>query len=143
VLSAVPRSFVREAAVHVQSVDQAPKNRRGGGQVSHLVLAPEQFGSHNMAVTWVEALPGSQQSLHAHANREQVYVIVQGRGRMIVDDDEEDVSAGMLVFTPPGARHAIRNPGPEPLLYISATSPPFEMPTGEFAYELPMSSPNR
>jgi len=129
--------------VHVQTIDQAPKNRRGGGQVSHLLLAPEQFGSHNMAVTWVEALPGSQQSPHAHANREQVYVIVQGHGRMIVDEDEEDVGAGMLVFIPPGARHAIRNPGPERLLYISATSPPFEMPAGEFAYGVPPSSPSR
>jgi mannose-6-phosphate isomerase-like protein (cupin superfamily) len=64
-----------------------------------------------------------------------VYVIIAGRGRMIVAGEEQDVGAGTIVLIPPGAQHAIRNPGPDRLVYISATSPPFDMPTGEFAYQ--------
>ena len=119
----------------IQTLDQSPKNRRGAGQTSHLLLAPAQFGSRNLAITWVEGAPGSQQSLHAHPDSEQVYVIVAGRGRMIVDGEQQHVGTGTMVLIPPGAQHAIHNPGSEELVYVTATSPPFPMPTGEFAYQ--------
>jgi mannose-6-phosphate isomerase-like protein (cupin superfamily) len=119
----------------MQMIGDSPQNRRGGGQVSHLLLGPGQFGSRNLAVTWVEGTPGSQQPLHAHHGCEQVYVVVAGRGRMIVGGEEQDVRPGTLVFVPPGTQHAIRNPGPGNLVYVSATSPPFAMPEGEFAYQ--------
>jgi mannose-6-phosphate isomerase-like protein (cupin superfamily) len=105
-------------------VGETPRNERGG-QVSHLLLAEGQFGSRNLAVTWVEGAPGSQQPVHAHADSEQAYVIVRGSGRMILGDDESYVGPGTLVFIPPGTLHAIRNDGDEPLVYVSATSPPF------------------
>jgi mannose-6-phosphate isomerase-like protein (cupin superfamily) len=118
-----------------QSVAGSPQNRRGAGQVSYLLLAPGQFGSRNLAVTWVEGAPGSQQPLHAHPGSEQVYVITAGRGFMIVGDEEQEVSAGTMVLIPPGTRHAVRNPGPDKLVYVSATSPPFDMPEGELGYQ--------
>jgi mannose-6-phosphate isomerase-like protein (cupin superfamily) len=105
-------------------VGESPRNERGG-QVSHLLLAGGQFGSRNLAVTWVEGAPGSQQPVHAHADSEQAYVIVRGSGRMILGDDEREVGAGTLVFIPPGTPHTIRNDGDEPLVYVSAASPPF------------------
>lgn len=125
--------------VFVQTLASSPENRRGNGQVSRLLLAPGQFGSRQLAVTWVQAAPGSQQPLHAHADSEQVYVVVSGRGRMIVAGEEQEVHAGELVFIPPGAEHAIYNPGPHELVYASAAAPPFEAPTGEFAYSAPRS----
>ena len=105
-------------------VGESPRNERGG-QISHLLLTGGQFGSRNLAVTWVEGAPGSRQPVHAHADSEQAYVIVRGSGRMILGDDECEVGAGTLVFIPPGTPHAIRNDGEEPLVYVSATSPPF------------------
>ena len=53
--------------MHIQKLADSPKNHRGG-QVSHLLLAPGQFGARNMLVTWVEGAPGSQQTTHAHAD---------------------------------------------------------------------------
>jgi mannose-6-phosphate isomerase-like protein (cupin superfamily) len=120
-----------------QTIADSPRNRRGDGQISYLLLAPGQFGSEHLGVTWVDAEPESQQSLHSHPNSEQVYVIVRGRGQMIVGGEEQEVREGTMVLIPPGAEHAIRNPGPERLMYVSATAPPFELPSGEFAYEPP------
>ncbi len=105
-------------------VGECPRNERGG-QVSHLLLAEGQFGSRNLTVTWVEGDRGSQQPVHAHADSEQAYVIVRGCGRMIVGEDEHEVGPGTLVFIPPDTPHAIRNDSDEPLVYVSATSPPF------------------
>ena len=73
----------------------------------------------------MEALPGSQQPIHAHADSEQVYVIVSGRGVMIVGDEEREVEADVNVFIPPRTGHAIKTVGEEALVYVSASSPPF------------------
>ena len=125
-----------------QTLEQSPKNRRGGGQTSHLLLAPAQFSARNLAITWVQGSPGSRQSLNSYPDSEHLYVIFARRGRMIVDGEQQHVGTGTMVLIPPGAQHAIHNPGPEKLIYVTATSPPFPMPTGEFAYHPADSSPN-
>ncbi len=94
---------------------------------SHILLDAGDLGSRNLTVTWVEVPPGAEQRAHSHADSEQVYVIVRGRGRMRVAGDTEQVSEGDLVFIPPGAEHGIVNDGPEQLVYISAASPPVSM----------------
>jgi mannose-6-phosphate isomerase-like protein (cupin superfamily) len=111
--------------MHIQTLEASPRHHRGG-QVSHLLLTQGQFESRNLAVTWVEGGPGSQQTLHSHSAQEQVFVIVRGRGVMIVDGEEREVGPGTLVFIPPGAVHAIRNSGAETLVFVSATAPPFD-----------------
>jgi mannose-6-phosphate isomerase-like protein (cupin superfamily) len=120
--------------VSLTRVGECPRNERGDGQVSHLLLAEGQFGSRNLAVTWVEGAPGSQQPVHAHAESEQAYVIVRGSGRMILGDDERELGPGTLVFIPPATPHAIRNDGDEPLVYVSATSPPFPAEVSETSW---------
>lgn len=124
--------------MHVTVAEESLRNERAG-QVSYLLLAPGQFGSAHMAITLVEGGPGSEQPMHSHPEAEQVYVIVAGTGVMRVDDEEQVVGPGTLVFIPPGASHAIRNVGSTPLTYVSATSPPFRMPEpgSVFAYTLP------
>ena len=97
-----------------------------GGQISHLLLGPGDFGSRNLAVTWVEGGPGSEQEEHSHSQQEQAYVIVRGRGVMTVAREELEVAEGTLVFIPPRTTHKIRAVGDDPLIYVSATSPPFE-----------------
>jgi mannose-6-phosphate isomerase-like protein (cupin superfamily) len=85
------------------------------------------LGSRNLAITWVDVPPGAEQRSHSHEDAEQVLVIVRGRGRMQVAGDEEGVSVGDLVFIPPATDHGIVNDGDEPLVYVSATSPPVSM----------------
>jgi mannose-6-phosphate isomerase-like protein (cupin superfamily) len=125
-----------------QTLEQSPNNRRGGGQTSHLSLAPAQFSARNLAITWVQGSPGSRQSLTSYPDSEHLYVIFARRGRMIVDGEEQDVAAGTMVLIPPDAQQAIHNPGPRQLIYVTATSPAFPMPTVEFAYQAADSNPN-
>ena len=122
--------------MNIQTLAQSPRNHRGG-QVSHLLLAAGQFGSENLAVTWVEGEPGSEQAIHSHENREQVYVVVQGQGAMRVGDEVEKVGPGTAILVPPGTSHSIRNVGEETLIYVSATSPPFAMQEGNTSWSPP------
>ncbi len=124
--------------MHTQTLEESPRNHRGG-QVSYLLLARGQFGSQNLAMTWVEGEPGSEQAVHAHPASEQVYVVISGRGVMTVGDEQREVAAGTMILVPPRTGHAIRNTGDEPLVYVSATAPPFDLaPEGsEFGYRSP------
>ena len=122
--------------MNIQTLERSPQNHRGG-QVSHLLLAAGQFGSENLAVTWVEGAPGSEQAVHSHEGREQVYVVVQGRGAMRVGDEVTEVGPGAMILVPPGASHSIRNVGEENLIYVSATSPPFAMQEGNTSWTTP------
>ncbi len=108
----------------IQPLETAPVNERGG-QKSWLLLREGQFGASNLAVTWVKGAPGSMQAVHGHPDNEQIYVIVRGRGVMQVADEMQEVGEGTLVYIPPGAAHAIKNTSDEPLVFVSATSPPF------------------
>jgi mannose-6-phosphate isomerase-like protein (cupin superfamily) len=108
-----------------QAIEESAREQRGG-QTSLSVAGKGDFGSANLAITWVECGPNSQQPLHAHPGAEQAYVIVRGRGEMIVGDEREEVGSGTMILIPPGTDHAIRNPSDETLVYVSAASPPFE-----------------
>jgi len=118
-----------------RSITESPVNYRGG-QSSYLLLGKGDFGSQNLAVTWVDCPPGSQQEIHRHERQEQVCVITRGRGLMIVGRERDEVEAGMLVFVPPRTEHAIRNTGKGLVTYVSATAPPFdlEQPGTSFAW---------
>lgn len=112
--------------MHTVSIKDAPLNRRGG-QKSYLLLKRGQFGSQNLAVTWVDCKPGGEQQMHVHETEEQVYIIVGGQGLMKTGDETQEVSTGTLIFVPPGTAHAIRNTGDDTLTFVSAASPPMDV----------------
>lgn len=112
--------------MHTLSVKDAPLNRRGG-QNSYLLLKKGQFGSQNLVVTWVDCEPGGEQQMHVHESEEQVYIIVRGTGLMKTGEEIREVSAGTLIFVPPGTPHAIRNAADDTLTFVSAASPPMDI----------------
>jgi mannose-6-phosphate isomerase-like protein (cupin superfamily) len=51
---------------------------------------------------------------HRHPGQEEVYIFVQGSGKMVVgneDDEPFDVSGGDIVLIPDGAFHKVINSG--------------------------------
>ena len=96
--------------------------RERDGLVSHILLHKGDLPGARMTVTWVDVAPGSRQRAHSHAP-EQVYVVVRGRGKMRVGDEERWVEAGDLIFIPPDVVHGIENRSDEVLSYVSAATP--------------------
>ncbi|MGH7990825.1 MAG: cupin domain-containing protein [Limisphaerales bacterium] len=104
--------------------DTAPKRLREK-LTSICLLARGDVADDKLAVTWVEVAPGGRQIPHNH-HEVQVYVIVTGRGRMLVGEEQKEVSAGELVHIPSGLMHGIENIGENTLSYISAANPAFD-----------------
>lgn len=109
----------------VRNVSKAPEATREG-IISKVLLENGAIQDTELTVTWVQVDPGHSQEPHQHAS-EQVYVIVRGKGRMHVDDEDRDVKVGDLIHIPSGTNHYIDNQLAEPLTYVSATTPPINV----------------
>jgi mannose-6-phosphate isomerase-like protein (cupin superfamily) len=46
--------------------------------------------------------------LHYHARTDEFYYIIDGRGTMVLDDEEIEVHPGVVVYIPRGVRHKAR-----------------------------------
>jgi mannose-6-phosphate isomerase-like protein (cupin superfamily) len=67
--------------------------------------------------------PGQATQRHYHRASEEIYFVLEGRGRMELDGDEREVGPGDAVLIPPGARHQIT--ALEPLRFLCCCAPPY------------------
>lgn len=107
------------------TLEKAPKRTRKG-LVSYILLQKDSVQDTGLAVTWVEVAPGARQERHHHIPQ-QIYVVIQGEGLMHIGDERQELKRGSLAFIPSQAMHGIDNTGDEPLVYVSASSPAFDL----------------
>lgn len=53
--------------------------------------------------------PGTSIGIHKHGNDEEVYVILEGSGLMVVDGEERQVNAGDVIVNKPFGSHGLIN----------------------------------
>ncbi|WP_026820112.1 cupin domain-containing protein [Arthrobacter castelli] len=76
--------------------------------------------------TW-ELAPGGSEGRHAHSGDgelEELYLVLDGTGRMHVGDAVYDVDRGDSVLARPGAEHDLLNTGDGPLRILMIWGPP-------------------
>lgn len=64
---------------------------------------------------------GGPEETHAG---DQVVFVVEGRAVVTVEGIAHEARAGACVLIPAGARHHVRNPGAQPLFFLSVYAPP-------------------
>lgn len=79
-----------------------------------IMFAEKSWGSYNVIDVAEESLTikvtlraGHNMNYHSHEHRNEVWTIVEGRGRTIVDGMEQGVKAGDVITMEAGVRHAI------------------------------------
>ena len=79
-----------------------------------IMFAEKSWGSYEVLDVDKESLtikvtlnPGHKMNYHSHAHRDEVWVVTEGKGKTIVDDMEQNVSAGEVVAIQFGCRHTI------------------------------------
>ena len=65
--------------------------------------------SSNFLVKRISVKPQSRLSLQSHQHRSEHWIVVQGKGVVIVGDDELICSVNTHVFIPRGAKHRMHN----------------------------------
>lgn len=67
--------------------------------------------------------PGQAQRAHAHSNADKVYVVIEGKARVLVGAEECDVEAGSAVLAPAGVEHGVRNSGMDRVVMLVFMAP--------------------
>ena len=67
--------------------------------------------------------PGQQHELHAHADLDKLYQVVEGTGTFLLEARERELSAGMMLVAPAGVPHGIRNTSTERLVVLAVLAP--------------------
>ncbi|MDQ1557731.1 MAG: hypothetical protein QOD32_791 [Pyrinomonadaceae bacterium] len=73
-----------------------------------------------------EVLPaGAAVGRHHHLETEEVYYLLEGRGRMTVAGETREVASGDAIFIPRGTTHTLENTGDAPLRLLLVCGPAY------------------
>ena len=98
------------------------------GFMTHLLIGRSNVGANRVSIQITEVAVGGAQFLHTH-EPEQCYYIIEGKGRMTVGEEAQEVKGGDAVYVPSNSRHGIENIGDCLLKYVTANSPAFDEET--------------
>jgi mannose-6-phosphate isomerase-like protein (cupin superfamily) len=70
--------------------------------------------------------PGASTQEHYHIRTEEIYYLTHGRGKIRIEGETRDVSAGEAIAIPPGQRHKLWNTGPDVLRLLCCCAPAYE-----------------
>jgi len=103
-----------------------PPMMHGAAHRLPLVLTQPEGSSRQIGGAWYRVPPGGAISRHRHTTKAELWFIVQGDGRVWLDEEEIKVEAGSAIYTPPLISHRLENTGVTDLILIIATHPPVE-----------------
>jgi mannose-6-phosphate isomerase-like protein (cupin superfamily) len=106
-----PGIVIEKSAIDLQESESFPDASKGIVSWKTLISTPKT--ATDSLTVGVATCPPRQGHLcpHRHAQAE-IYHIISGRGIMQIDDREEAVAAGSVVYIPGDAKHGIRNDDP-------------------------------
>lgn len=89
---------------------------------TYYLIDPEKSPSKNLKMGYTIVYANGKTTGHSHKQHEEVYYVIQGRGRMIVGDTEYEIKEGDALYVPFGVFHTTYNIGilPLQLLWVTA-----------------------
>jgi quercetin dioxygenase-like cupin family protein len=67
--------------------------------------------------------PGQAQAVHAHADSDKVYYVLDGQAAITLGEQTHTVAPGGLAHAPAGLPHGVRNDGPDRLRLLVVLAP--------------------
>jgi medium-chain acyl-[acyl-carrier-protein] hydrolase len=93
---------------------------------SYMLIGKINTLSKNISMQLSSVPINSEQPIHNH-EPEQCYYIINGKGLMIIENEESIMKAGDAVYIPSNKQHGIKNIGTKDLEYLTVNSPIFDV----------------
>ena len=89
---------------------------------TYYLIDPESSPSKNLKAGFTIVYAGGKTTGHSHHDHEEVYYVLQGKGKMVVGEEEYDIRSGDTLYVPFGLFHTTYNTGilPLHLLWVTA-----------------------
>ena len=98
---------------------------RKSGLTSRQLLFPENSNSERVTITRVTVAPGGKNAPHRHAESEQIWIALSGKGHLLVEGGNTlEFTEGDVARFEDGDLHGFENTGTADFEYIAITSPP-------------------
>lgn len=109
----------------LRSSERAPFSPPGSKARVTILVGKETsnggFEMHTIAI--VNLPPGEKLDQHFHKKREESNLVVSGKGKIVVNGTETQISVGDLVSVKPGERHELSADSATSLEYVVVTAP--------------------
>lgn len=109
--------------VHTTDIETQPASHEDPGApavLKKVMLRNQDLIPGNLQmINWSILLPGKTFRGHFHDNMEEVFIIVKGRAKIMVDEEETEITDGDVVVIPVGSVHSMENPGQDNVDFIS------------------------
>lgn len=102
-----------------------PFTTKDGSEIREL-LSARNSAIRNQSLAEARLPVGAATQPHFHPRAEEIYFILEGRGRMRLEDAVREVGPGDAIAIPPGMRHQIINAGSETLRFLCCCAPCYE-----------------
>ena len=104
----------------------APPFTTVDGSTIRELLAHRNSAIRQQSLAEARLAPGAATTPHHHAVTEEIYYILVGTADMTLGSETRPVGPGDAIAIPPGARHTIRNTGPDELVFLCTCAPGYE-----------------
>ena len=95
------------------------------GSTIREIAHPRSSGARNQSLAEATVRPGARTREHHHGRSEEIYYILEGKGRVHVGGEAREVGSLDAVIIPPGTRHYIENIGAVDLVFLCASAPSY------------------
>jgi len=104
--------------------DCAPYETKDGSTIREL-MHPGVHGNAAQSLAEASVSPGGITALHRHAKTEELYYVLEGRGRMTLGERTFEVAPGETVLISPLTAHRIENIGEDTLRFLCCCAPAY------------------
>lgn len=95
----------------------AEVNSKGAEKVTIRWLVSKNDGAPNFAMRMFEVGPGGKTPYHTHSWEHEVYIL-EGEGRLELEEGPKEFSKGHFIFVPEGIKHSFINSGDGTLRFL-------------------------
>ena len=110
----------------IRNVKQVPAFTTKDGSEIRELLAHRNSCIRMQSLAEARVPAGGATTPHYHPQTEEIYFVLEGHGRMQVDDEIRKVGPGDAIAIPPGCRHQITNTGEITLRFLCCCAPAYE-----------------
>ena len=112
--------------MEIKSLSNAEPFRTKDGSEIRELLSHRNSAVRNQSLAEARLPAGGATQEHYHPQAEEIYYITHGTGRIRIEGEEREVSAGDAIAIPPGRRHKLWNTGTGTLRLLCCCAPAYE-----------------
>jgi len=110
-------------SILVQRFDEVEGEYFPSKRLTKVLVGPKSnLKANNFVMGSVKIDPNGSIPKHCHDN-EEIYIILRGNGRMVIEGENKIVEGKSVVYIPPNKEHHLENNGDGPLEMIFVYSP--------------------